>query len=71
MHLMQIHKKHKMNDNENKFVTLRISSEVHRVVKGIAALEEKGLQEYIEITLLKNIQKEYPDVYKKFFEKKS
>ena len=55
MHLMQIHKKHKMESKE-KFVTIRINSEVHKVAKAIASLEDMGLQEYIEFVILKNIK---------------
>lgn len=67
MHLMQIHKKHKMESKE-KFVTIRINSEVHKVAKAIASLEDMGLQEYIEFVILKNIKEEYPDVFKKLLE---
>jgi predicted DNA binding CopG/RHH family protein len=64
MYLMQIHKKHNMESKE-KFVTIRINSEVHKVAKAIASLEDMGLQEYIEFLILKKIKEDYPDVFKK------
>jgi hypothetical protein len=56
---------------ENKrFITYRMNSEVHKIVKAIASLEEKGLQEFIEEVLMEKIKMEYPDVYKKFVQPK-
>jgi translation initiation factor 2 alpha subunit (eIF-2alpha) len=51
-----------------KFITYRMSSKVHKIVKAIASLEEKGLQEFIEEVLLEKIKVEYPDVFNKFIE---
>lgn len=54
---------------EKKFVTIRIESNVHKVAKTIASLEDKGLQEYLEELIRTKIKADYPDVYKKVFSK--
>jgi predicted DNA binding CopG/RHH family protein len=52
-------------ESKEKFVTIRINSEVHKVAKAIASLEDMGLQEFIEFLILKKIKEDYPDVFKK------
>ena len=54
----------------NKYINVRLNSEVHRMAKIIAAIEEKGMQEYIEESVLMRIKKDYPDVYKKIHQQK-
>jgi predicted HicB family RNase H-like nuclease len=54
----------------SKYINVRLNSEVHRMAKIIAAIEEKGMQEYIEECVLLRVKKDYPDVYKKIHQQK-
>jgi predicted HicB family RNase H-like nuclease len=53
-----------------KYFNLRLDSEVHKLAKIIAAIEDKGLQEYIEESVIIRIKADYPDVYKKIQQQK-
>ena len=54
----------------SKYINVRLNSEVHRMAKIIAAIEEKGMQDYIEECVLLRVKKDYPDVYKKIHQQK-
>ena len=54
----------------NKYINVRLNSEIHRMAKIIAAIEEKGMQDYIEECVLIRVKKDYPDVYKKIHQQK-
>ena len=53
-----------------KYFNLRLDSDVHKLAKIIAAIEDKGLQEYIEESVIIRIKTDYPDVYKKIQQQK-
>ena len=53
-----------------KYFNLRLDSEVHKLAKIIAAIEDKGLQEYIEESVIIRIKADYPDVYRKIQQQK-
>lgn len=54
----------------SKYINVRLNSKVHRMAKIIAAIEEKGMQDYIEECVLLRVKKDYPDVYKKIHQQK-
>ena len=54
----------------NKYINVRLNIEVHRMAKIIAAIEEKGMQDYIEECVLLKVKKDYPDVFKKIHQQK-
>jgi hypothetical protein len=53
-----------------KYINLRLDTDVHKLAKIIAAIEDKGLQEYIEESVIIRIKADYPDVYRKIQQQK-